>query len=110
MSGTVAGGKTAAVSNKAIYGQDFYARIGSIGGRNGHSGGFAAMTPERRSECGRKGGTRSRRLPRYRVMFNGEVMSQGEVAERIGITKQWVSQLLRQKDNKYNMYRVGIDN
>ena len=38
MSGTHAGGKKAAATNKAKYGKDFYAEIGRKGGRNGHTG------------------------------------------------------------------------
>ena len=61
MSGTKAGGIKAAKTNKERQGEDFFKRIGAIGGRNGHTGGFASMTPERRSECGRKGGSKSKR-------------------------------------------------
>ena len=61
MAGTKAGGMKAAATNKKRNGEDFFKRIGAIGGRNGHTGGFYAMTPERRAECGRKGGTISRR-------------------------------------------------
>lgn len=61
MAGTVEGGRKAAATNKKRNGDDFFKRIGAIGGRNGHTGGFAAMDPERRSECGRKGGRISRR-------------------------------------------------
>ena len=61
MSGTKIGGAKAAYTNKLRHGLDFYARIGAKGGRNGHTGGFASMTPEQRSECGRKGGLKSRR-------------------------------------------------
>lgn len=42
MAGTTEGGKAAAKTNKRIYGDDFYARIGSRGGRNGNTGGFAS--------------------------------------------------------------------
>ena len=63
MVGTKAGGQKAAATNKAKNGEDFYARIGKKGGQNGHTGGFASMTPEQRSECGRKGGKKSKRGP-----------------------------------------------
>lgn len=42
MAGTKTGGTKAAVTNKLKYGSDFYARIGAKGGKNGHTGGFAA--------------------------------------------------------------------
>lgn len=60
MSGTVAGGRKVSQAIKERD-PDFYKRIGSIGGKNGHTGGFAAMTPEKRAECGRKGGRISRK-------------------------------------------------
>lgn len=63
MVGTRAGGLKASKTNKAKNGEDFYARIGKKGGQNGHTGGFCSMTPERRSECGRKGGKASKRGP-----------------------------------------------
>lgn len=42
MAGTKVGGQKAAATNKGKYGRDFYAEIGRKGGRNGHTGGFAA--------------------------------------------------------------------
>lgn len=61
MSGTKEGGRKAAATNKERHGDDFFASIGSKGGRNGHTGGFFAMDPKKRSECGRKGGHNSSR-------------------------------------------------
>lgn len=60
MAGTKAGGKKAAETNKAKHGPDFYAQIGRKGGRNGHTGGFAA-NPELAKIAGAKGGRKSRR-------------------------------------------------
>ena len=60
MSGTKIGGQKAAYTNKLRHGLDFYAQIGAKGGRNGHTGGFAA-NPELAREAGRKGGRKSRR-------------------------------------------------
>jgi outer membrane lipoprotein SlyB len=42
MAGTKNGGKAAAEKNKSKYGPDFYARIGSLGGKVGRTGGFAS--------------------------------------------------------------------
>lgn len=42
MSGNVRGGLRAATTNKERYGDDFYSRIGALGGAKGHTGGFAA--------------------------------------------------------------------
>lgn len=60
MAGTKAGGRTAAATNKAKYGSDFYAKIGAIGGKKGHTGGFAA-NPNLARVAGAKGGRISRR-------------------------------------------------
>ena len=62
MAGTKAGAKKAAATNKARYGEDFYATIGRKGGRNGNTGGFAA-NPELARLAGAKGGRISRRGP-----------------------------------------------
>lgn len=42
MSGTRSGGLKAAKTNKLLHGDNFYREIGRKGGRNGHTGGFAA--------------------------------------------------------------------
>jgi hypothetical protein len=60
MSGTKAGGLKAAATNKAKYGEDFYRIQGAKGGRNGHTGGFAA-NPELARIAGKKGGAISKR-------------------------------------------------
>ena len=60
MAGTKEGGRKAAATNKAKYGLNFYADIGRKGGRNGHTGGFAA-NPELAKEAGAKGGRISKR-------------------------------------------------
>lgn len=62
MAGTKAGGKAAAKTNKQIHGDDFYSRIGAIGGKLGKTGGFAANRELARI-AGKKGGTISRRKP-----------------------------------------------
>lgn len=60
MAGTQNGGKAAAATNKKKYGKDFYARIGAMGGKNGHTGGFYANR-ELARKAGAKGGRISRR-------------------------------------------------
>lgn len=60
MSGTVRGGKLAAQTNIEKYGPDFYSKIGTKGGRNGHTGGFY-VNKELASKAGRLGGEISRR-------------------------------------------------
>ncbi len=41
MAGTVAGARKAARTNIERHGKDFYRNIGRIGGKRGHTGGFA---------------------------------------------------------------------
>ena len=60
MAGNKEGGLKAKKTNIERHGKDFYRRIGAKGGRNGHTGGFAA-DPERAREAGRKGGLKSSR-------------------------------------------------
>lgn len=60
MSGTIAGGKKAAETNKLNHGQDFYKVIGSKGGKLGHTGGFWANR-QLAAEAGKIGGKISRR-------------------------------------------------
>lgn len=67
MTGTKAGGAKARKTTMERHGEDFYARIGAIGGRNGHTGGFAA-NPELARIAGSKGGKRSSR----KGVLNGE--------------------------------------
>lgn len=60
MPGTKAGGLKAKETNLQRHGDDFYKRIGSKGGQNGHTGGFAANR-ELAKTAGAKGGAMSRR-------------------------------------------------
>lgn len=65
MSGTKIGGKHAAATNKARYGEDFYEKIGAKAHgswvKNGKKPkGFSTVTPEQRREWGRKGGMKSK--------------------------------------------------
>lgn len=69
MAGTKEGGQRAAATNKARHGADFYARLGRLGGKNSHTGGFASEKvggdgltgKERASKAGAIGGKRSKR-------------------------------------------------
>jgi general stress protein YciG len=61
MAGTIEGGKKAEQSNKERHGQDFYKKIGTMGGSVKTRKGFALMSLEKRSEAGRAGGQKSRR-------------------------------------------------
>jgi len=71
ISGTPQGGRKAAKTNREKHGNDFYERIGAIGGKASNTGGFAK---KKACDCeliygehtvpqcvGKKGGTKSRR-------------------------------------------------
>lgn len=74
MAGTKAGGLKAAATNKAKYGDNFYSNLGKMGGRNGHTGGFASdkvgkdglTGRQRASLVGRDGGRNGKRGPARR--------------------------------------------
>ena len=71
VSGTLAGGRKARDTNYKLHGKDFYKRIGAIGGRNGHTGGFAA-DPERARRAGAIGGKKSKRGPAKKKVVEDE--------------------------------------
>lgn len=56
MAGSREGGLKAAKINRTKYGSDFYARIGSKGGKKKGPKGFALMPTWKVSAAGRKGG------------------------------------------------------
>lgn len=78
MAGNKSGGLKTAASNKAKYGQDYYALIGSKGGKSDKGGranrGFAA-SHERAVSAGRKGGLLSRRNSRLSNAERKKVLS-----------------------------------
>lgn len=67
MSGTTKGGYLTAERNKELYGQDYYRRIGSLGGQRSRTGGFYWMKQngqvDKIKAAGRKGGSKSKRGP-----------------------------------------------
>lgn len=60
MAGTKQGGIKASNTNKILYGDDFYSKIGSIGGKKGTTGGFYANR-ELAKIAGQRGGRISKR-------------------------------------------------
>lgn len=60
MPGTKIGGLKAAQTNRQKYGDNFYQKIGRLGGEHSHTGGFA-KNPDLARLAGAKGGKRSRR-------------------------------------------------
>jgi general stress protein YciG len=73
MAGNKKGGLLAAAKNLAKD-PDFYAKIGAKGGRNGHTGGFAA-NPSLARIAGAKGGRISRRKKVVAVTVQDDAMS-----------------------------------
>ncbi len=69
MAGTKAGAQKAKKTNLAKYGPNFYAEIGAKGGRNGHTGGFAA-NPELAKIAGAKGGRKSGQIRAQKAKKN----------------------------------------
>lgn len=67
MPGTKAGGLKASITNRKRHGDNFYSKIGRIGGQNGNTGGFAS-NPELASIAGAKGG----RISSRKGIKNGE--------------------------------------
>lgn len=69
MAGTKEGGLKAKATNLARHGNDYYARIGAKGGKNGTTGGFACLErdangmtgQDRARKYGRVGGLISKR-------------------------------------------------
>jgi len=61
MAGTLDSGKLTAETNKRQYGEDFYKRIGALGGKKKVKKGFAKMSLEKRRAAGAKGGSISKR-------------------------------------------------
>ena len=77
IAGTSEGGKKAAATNRKKHGKNFYRKIGSKGGANGHTGGFAKdkrtwwqkllRRPKKAALAGAIGGARSRRTKKKEV-------------------------------------------
>lgn len=91
MSGTKEGGLKARKTNLKKYGKDFYQNIGRMGGKNGHTGGFATVGENGEhtlaKAAGKKGGIISRRgraeATRTRVQFIRVALSEKKTVEQI---------------------------
>lgn len=62
MSGNQGGGKKAAATNRRLYGEDYYQKLGALGGKVGRTGGFY-VNRELARTAGAKGGAISKRKP-----------------------------------------------
>lgn len=88
MAGTKAGAKKASNTIKKRYGDDYYARIGKVGGQNGRTGGFYANREAARS-AGAKGGRISNRSgvknknkrPLWALLINWRRIVKGYISE-----------------------------
>ena len=104
MAGTVEGGRKAAKTNKALHGDGFYARIGRMGGKNGHTGGFAS-NPELARKAGAKGGKLSRRGPTMKMKEYEQSMlllyakgtSMADIARELGLPYYVVNYYFRKR-------------
>lgn len=106
MAGTKAGGIKAARTNKLRNGEDFYAKIGKMGGMKSTGGGFASMTHEQVSACGKKGGCRGRRGAQIRSELENIIVSEVKsgrpftaVAKEYGLSPSTVSRVYRRNDS-----------
>lgn len=63
MSGTIAGGKAAAATNKAKYGEDFYRKVGAKGGAKSNPRKGFGSHRQLAAEVGSIGGRISKRGP-----------------------------------------------
>ncbi len=89
MPGTIEGGRKAAATNKAKYGDGFYSSIGRKGGKRSSTGGFASLKvgkdgltgAERAKLAGAKGGTISKRGPAIRLTADKIKKIRGELNE-----------------------------
>lgn len=95
MAGTIKGGQQAAESNKKRYGEDFYQRIGGMGGKLGTTGGFAYVGPNGEKlgrawarHAGSKGGKISKRGPAKHYVSNQE---QGLPRYASPAEKNWIN-------------------
>ena len=84
MSGTSKGSTKGAKTNKKLYGDDFYRKMGSIGGKAKGLKGFALMSREKRVAAGKIGGkvptgqgkvilTRNYKFRTYHICFYSEI-------------------------------------
>lgn len=102
MAGTKEGGLKAAKTNYKKYGKDFYVKNGAIGGRHGHTGGFA-YDINLAKEAGRKGGLKSKRGNAEKTYKQAEEikkllnkgLSAKEIAKKIGLSLSCIHTYIR---------------
>lgn len=119
MSGTKLGGIKARETNYKRNGKDFYKRIGALGGKNGHTGGFSA-NPALASIAGAKGGRISRRgkatktkeMIRTNIDTIKRMVEDNEpvtkISEATGISKSTLYKIIR--TNSLSDYETEVEN
>lgn len=104
MAGTKEGGLKAARTNRERYGNDWYANIGAVGGKKGHTGGFAS-NKELARRAGSIGGRKSKRAEgvqdKLNTLFKDYIKEEWdagksirEIAGRIGVSTGVIKRFL----------------
>ena len=93
MPGTKAGGIKARNTNLKLHGKDFYKRIGTKGGRSGHTGGFAS-NPELARTVGAIGGRKSKRKSENVKIINQNSKRIRELASK-GVSYTDIARMLK---------------
>lgn len=89
MSGTIAGGLQTVRTIKEVYGEDYYVRLGQLGGAAGHTGGFYANR-QLASAAGRIGGMTSTRSKHRRRLSAQRKKRIAEAYKHLEmVQKQW---------------------
>lgn len=98
MSGTIEGGRKARDTNYSKHGRSFYKRIGSMGGKNGHTGGFAS-NHDLAVTAGQIGGQHSSRGCSYiYTAIKGKKKltgSEKEIAKQLGCSQGMINHAWR---------------
>lgn len=109
MSGTRAGGLKAKETNIKKYGNNFYNRIGSKGGKVGHTGGFFGK-PALAKIAGAKGGRKSRRDGTYTYTAVSEECSYSgsvsHLAKVLGVTEPSIYVAYRENRKLLGKYEI----
>jgi general stress protein YciG len=121
MPGTIEGGRKAAATNKAKYGDGFYSSIGRKGGKRSSTGGFASLKvgkdgltgAERAKLAGAKGGKLSKRGPAKR---GGKVINadytKGQldrIRNELGWSENQVIAALDEVDKKVKLLNIELE-
>ena len=102
--GNILGGRRAAETNKRKYGEDFFRKIGAIGGKAVGYKGFAT-NPELAKISGAKGGhnskrgkdpKRAERVKKAIAMYKDEGKNVEQIAREFGLSKATIKNYLKE--------------